>query len=149
MFKRRSVCLPGSGQMQGHNNPNSSFALSPSVHSRDVQQSVDHLTPGYYCTLPRNIARRHKLGEQTLGTLSRNSSLDGSLDEIVQFSQTATLTLPLSHGSTMGANVKKLTCFEPHAGKMGDTLPTLVPLAAPPQFADSPPDEKNSLLMKP
>jgi len=156
MFKRRSVCLPAAGPGQsglGPGSHNTSFALSPSVHSRDIQQPVDHLTPGYYCTLPRNIARRHKLGEQSLGTqLSRNSSLDGSLDEIVQFSQTTTLTLPLSHSSTMGGNIKKLTCFDPqNQTQTGcyDTLPTLVPLAAPPQFADSPPDEKNSLLMKP
>ena len=47
---------------------------------------VDHLTPGFYCTLPRNMARRHKqgVGEQGVGPqgISRNSSLDGSMNEV-------------------------------------------------------------------
>ena len=41
MFKRRSVCLPPAGPGQsglGPGSHNTSFALSPSVHSRDIQQ---------------------------------------------------------------------------------------------------------------
>ena len=64
--------------------------------------------------------------------------------QIVQFSQTTTLTLPISggrQGSHQGGqqgghqrgHLNKLTCFDPLV-----PLPTL---AAPPQFADSPPDE--------
>ena len=54
-----------------------------------VDISVDHLTPGYYCTLPRNMARRHKQGhggEAGPGHqqgISRNSSLDGSMNEVM------------------------------------------------------------------
>ena len=54
--------------------------------------SVDQLTPGYYCTLPRNIARRQRQADQgaTSGVItdngmvlmSRNPSLDGDMNEV-------------------------------------------------------------------
>ena len=66
--------------------------------------------------------------------------------QIVQFSQTTTLTLPLplGHGRVMGQT--KLSCFDPTVAGVSrfDSASTLLPtlaLAAPPQFADSPPDE--------
>ena len=52
---------------------------------------VDQLTPGYYCTLPRNIARRQKpsgssssgvIGDNGMLLMSRNPSLDGSMNEV-------------------------------------------------------------------
>ena len=71
--------------------------------------------------------------------------------QIVQFSQTTTLTLPLplGHGQARGGRVMgqtKLSCFDPTVPGVSrfDSASTLLPtlaLAAPPQFADSPPDE--------
>ena len=46
---------------------------------------VDHLTPGYYCTLPRNMIKRNKreaAERNGSATISRNNSLDGSMDEV-------------------------------------------------------------------
>ena len=51
--------------------------------NKTLKFSVDHLTPGYYCTLPRNMVKRGKhesFGDKT--TISRNNSLDGSMDEV-------------------------------------------------------------------
>ena len=42
---------------------------------------VDQITPGYYCTLPRNMAKR-----RNNMALSRNSSMDGSMDEVTLYS---------------------------------------------------------------
>ena len=46
--------------------------------------AVDTLTPGYYCTLPRNMARRHKQPgqHQPRQLLSRNNSVEGSMDQV-------------------------------------------------------------------
>lgn len=138
MFKRSSVCFPGQNNVVSGVTKCSSFALSPSVH-RDLQQAdsrVDQITPGYYCTLPRNMAKR-----RNNMALSRNSSMDGSMDEICQFSQTTTLTLPLSQ-SSRGVTM----CFDASTSSISSSvLPTL---AAPPQFADSPPDEKKTVKVE-
>ena len=79
------------------------------------------------------------------------STISNIILQIVQFSQTTTLTLPLplGHGQTRGPRVSgqaKLSCFDPAVTGVGhfDSTSTLLPtlaLAAPPQFADSPPDE--------
>ena len=42
---------------------------------------VDQITPGYYCTLPRNMAKR-----RNNMALSSNSSMDGSMDEVTLYS---------------------------------------------------------------
>ena len=42
---------------------------------------VDQITPGYYCTLPRDMAKR-----RNNMALSRNSSMDGSMDEVTLYS---------------------------------------------------------------
>ena len=59
------------------------------------------------------------------------------------------MTLPLPNNNGLRGNVAtKLTCFDPTSGGQTSGSATfdqhatiLPPLAAPPQFADSPPDE--------
>ena len=43
---------------------------------------VDQLTPGYYCTLPRNMARRHKPGPGDQSQASSRNSSQGSMNEV-------------------------------------------------------------------
>ena len=46
--------------------------------------AVDTLTPGYYRTLPRNMARKHKQPgqHQPRQHQSRNNSVEGSMDQV-------------------------------------------------------------------
>lgn len=79
----------------------------------------------------------------------QNANSNSIPSQIVQFSQTTTLTLPLplGHGQLRGGRVMgqaKLSCFDPAVpgvNRFDSTSTLLPPLAAPPQFADSPPDE--------
>ena len=97
------------------------------------------LPPSYHLNYEMRKAERQRVTRRT-----RNFT--GVLTfQICQFSQTTTLTLPLSQSSrgvtmcfdasTSSVSGPTQTCF--------DSTSTLPPLAAPPppQFADSPPDE--------
>ena len=67
---------------------------------------------------------------------------------MVQFSATTTLTLPLKQsGAGHNRAANKLTCFDPASATAGTATSHQLPtLAAPPQFADSPPDEVKHCL---
>ena len=74
-YSRRWCKLKWSTSEDSETNEFPILLLNIVLHVPD--RRVDQITPGYYCTLPRNMAKK-----RNNISLSRNSSLEGSMDEV-------------------------------------------------------------------